>query len=383
MSASHAKRIFIVAGEESGDQLGVKLMRALRASAPDVSFSGIGGKAMMEEGLAPLFSMDDIAVMGFLPVLQRLPLLLRRIAQTAEAVVAQQPDVLVLIDSPDFTHRVAQIVRKADPKIKIINYVSPTVWAWRPGRAKKMRAYVDHLLALLPFEPQAHVDLGGPLCTYVGHPLMERLADLRPNEAEAVQRQTPRLLLLPGSRRSEVTRLLPVFRETVALLVNTIGPVEILLPAVDRLAVLITKQVRDWPVPVKILRGEADKYAAFRTARAALAASGTVTLELALAQVPFVAAYKVNSVEAMIARRVVRLSSVILPNIILGENVVPEFLQEDCTAQNLSAALVPLMRGDVARDVQLAAFDHVDELMQVPAGESPSGLAAKIVLATV
>ncbi len=383
MSGLARTNIFIVAGEESGDQLGFKLMRAVRARAPDVCFSGIGGKAMMGEGLSPLFPMDDIAVMGFLPVLARLPLLFKRIAQTAEAIIAQKPDVLVIIDSPDFTHRVARIVRKADPKIPIINYVSPTVWAWRPGRAKKMRAYVDHLLALLPFEPQAHLGLGGPLCTYVGHPLIERLGDLRPNAAETAQRALPRLLLLPGSRRSEVARLMPIFRQTVALLVNTIGPVEVLLPAVDRLADVITKQVRDWPVPVKVLRGETEKYAAFRSSRAALAASGTVTLELALAQVPFVAAYKVNPVEAMITRRVVRLSSVILPNIILGENVVPEFLQEDCTAVNLSSALVPLMRGDVARDVQLTAFDHVNELMQVPAGESPSGLAAKIVLAAV
>lgn len=383
MSGLARTQIFIIAGEESGDQLGCKLMRAMRTHAPDVCFSGVGGKAMVGEGLNPLFPMDDIAVMGFLPVLARLPLLLKRIAQTAEAVIAQKPAVLVIIDSPDFTHRVAKIVRKADPKIPIINYVSPTVWAWRPGRAGKMRAYVDHLLALLPFEPQAHLELGGPQCTYVGHPLIERLAELRPNASENAQRALPRLLLLPGSRRSEVARLMPVFRETLALLVNSIGPVEVLLPAVDRLADVITKQVRDWPVPVKVLRGEAEKYAAFRTARAALAASGTVTLELALAQVPFVAAYKVNPAEAMIVRRVVRLSSVILPNIVLGENVVPEFLQEDCTAQNLSAALVALMRGDIARDIQLTAFDHVDELMQLPAGENPSSLAASIVLAAV
>ena len=383
MSGLARTQIFIIAGEESGDQLGCKLMRAMRTHAHDVCFSGVGGKAMVGEGLNPLFPMDDIAVMGFLPVLARLPLLLKRIAQTAEAVIAQKPAVLVIIDSPDFTHRVAKIVRKADPKIPIINYVSPTVWAWRPGRAGKMRAYVDHLLALLPFEPQAHLELGGPQCTYVGHPLIERLAELRPNASENAQRALPRLLLLPGSRRSEVARLMPVFRETLALLVNSIGPVEVLLPAVDRLADVITKQVRDWPVPVKVLRGEAEKYAAFRTARAALAASGTVTLELALAQVPFVAAYKVNPAEAMIVRRVVRLSSVILPNIVLGENVVPEFLQEDCTAQNLSAALVALMRGDIARDIQLTAFDHVDELMQLPAGENPSSLAASIVLAAV
>ena len=380
MSEHATLRIFIVAGEESGDQLGFKLMQALRAKAPGVNFSGVGGKAMTHEGLSSLFAIDDIAVMGFLPVFARLPLLLKRIAQTAEAVVAQKPDVLVIIDSPDFTHRVARIVRKADPKIPIINYVSPTVWAWRPGRAKKMRAYVDHLLALLPFEPRAHDELGGPPCTYVGHPLIERYADLRPNDAERIEREKPRLLILPGSRRSEVSRLLPIFREAIALLVNHIGPIEAMLPAVDRLADDITRQTRDWPIPVTILRGEAEKWRAFRTARAALAASGTVTLELALSQIPMVTAYKVNPVEAAIARRVVRLPSVILPNIILGENVVPEFLQENCTPQKISEALIPLMQRDAARAIQLTAFDRVEDLMRLSGDATPSEKAAEIVL---
>lgn len=380
MSERSPLRIFIVAGEESGDQLGFKLMQALRAKAPGAQFSGVGGKAMTQEGLASLFAMDDIAVMGFLPVFGRLPLLLKRIAQTAEAIVAQKPDALVIIDSPDFTHRVARIVRKADPKIPIINYVSPTVWAWRPGRAKKMRAYVDHLLALLPFEPRAHEELGGPPCTYVGHPLIERFADLHPNDAENLEREKPRLLILPGSRRSEVSRLLPVFREAIALIVNRIGPIEAFLPAVDRLADDITRQTRDWPIPVKILRGETEKWRAFRTARAALAASGTVTLELALSQIPMVTAYKVNPVEAAIARRVVRLPSVILPNIILGERVVPEFLQENCTPQKISDALVPLMQGGAARAAQLSALDQVEHLMRLSGDATPSEKAAEIVL---
>ena len=380
MTAPARTNIFIVAGEESGDQLGFKLMRALRDKAPGVQFSGVGGKAMTREGLTSLFALDDIAVMGFLPVFARLPLLLKRISQTAEAIVAQKPDVLVIIDSPDFTHRVARIVRKAYPHIPIINYVSPTVWAWRPGRAKKMRAYVDHLLALLPFEPRAHEELGGPPCTYIGHPLIERFADLRPNDAEMLERDKPRLLILPGSRRSEVTRLLPIFRDAIALLVNRIGPIEALLPAVDRLADDITRQTRDWPVPVQILRGEADKWRAFRSARAALAASGTVTLELALAHIPMVTAYKVNALEAAFARRVVRVPSVILPNLILGENVVPEFLQENCTPKNLSEALIPLMQGGAERTAQIDAFHRVDQLMMLADHEAPSQKAAEIVL---
>jgi lipid-A-disaccharide synthase len=232
----------------------------------------------------------------------------------------------------------------------------------------------------LPFEPRAHEELGGPPCTYVGHPLIERYADLRANDAEKIEREKPRLLILPGSRRSEVSRLLPIFREAIALLVNRIGPIEALLPAVDRLADDITRQTRDWPIPVKILRGEPEKWRAFRTARAALAASGTVTLELTLSQIPMVTAYKVNPVEAAIARRVVRLPSVILPNIILGEKVVPEFLQENCTPQKISEALIPLIQGDVGRAVQLNAFDQVEDLMRLSGDATPSEKAADIVL---
>ncbi|HXE23622.1 MAG TPA: lipid-A-disaccharide synthase, partial [Roseiarcus sp.] len=179
-------RVALVAGEHSGDQLGDKLMRALReARAGDVAFSGVGGEAMEAEGLRSLFPISDIAVMGILPVLARLPTLIKRIRATAAAIVADKPDALVIIDSPDFTHRVARRVRAALPSLPIVDYVSPSVWAWRPGRAKAMRAYVDCVLALLPFEPEAYRRLGGPRCVYVGHPLIERLADLRPNEDEA------------------------------------------------------------------------------------------------------------------------------------------------------------------------------------------------------
>ena len=374
-------KIGIVAGEESGDQLGFKLMQALRARAPDVEFIGVGGKAMCAQGLRSLFEIGDISVMGFVPVIRRLPLLLRRISETAQALVAQKPDVLVIIDSPDFTHRVAKKVRKAAPSVPIIDYVSPTVWAWRPGRARKMRGYVDHLLALLPFEPQAHADLGGPPTTYVGHPLMERLGEYRPADGDdARDGKPPKLLILPGSRRSEISRLLPVFGDALQKVTAGVGEVEAVLPAVDRYADEIAAAVAKWPVRPAILRGEAEKLAAFRSARAALAASGTVTLELALAGVPMVAGYKVNAIEAMIARRVLQVSSVLLPNIILGRNAVPEFLQEDCTPENLAGALAPLLTGGAERDAQLAALTQIDEAMRVPGAESPSAKAADIVL---
>lgn len=211
--------VYLVAGEESGDQLGFKLMRALReATGGAVAFRGVGGRAMEEEGLQSLFPMSDVAVMGFLPVIRRLPQLLARIRQVADDIIASPPDVLVIIDSPDFTHRVAKRVRAALPHLPVVDYVSPTVWAWRPGRAPRMRAYVDHLLALLPFEPEAHQRLGGPPCTYVGHPLIERTAEMRPPADNPGLRDAspPTLLVLPGSRRSEIERLSDDFGGAVA-----------------------------------------------------------------------------------------------------------------------------------------------------------------------
>ena len=212
------KTIWLVAGEDSGDQLGAKLMRALRAAEPGIVFGGVGGAAMAEEGLASLFPLDDGAVMGYLPVLARARTLLRRIRETASAVVRARPDVLVIVDSPGFTHAVAQRVRKAAPGIPIVDYVSPSVWAWRPWRAKGMRGFIDHVMALLPFEPDAHLRLGGPPCTYVGHPLIERFPELRPSGAESRRREAVpySLVVLPGSRRAEIDRLMPVFGRVLA-----------------------------------------------------------------------------------------------------------------------------------------------------------------------
>ena len=373
-------RVFIVAGEHSGDHLGAGLLAALRGRVPALDVAGVGGEAMMRQGLVPLFPLSDIAVMGFVPVLARLPDLLRRIRQTAEAAVAARPDVLVIVDSPDFTHRVARRVRALAPAIPIVDYVSPTVWAWRPGRAPAMRAYVDHLLALLPFEPEAHRRLGGPPCSYVGHPLIERLDSLRPNPAEARARERPTLLVLPGSRRSEIRRLTAVFGAAVARVARAVPGLDIVLPAVTDLADDIRARVADWPVAPRVVTGEAAKLAAFRTARAALAASGTVTLELALAGVPMAVAYRVSPFETWL-RFVVKVPSIVLPNLILGENAIPEFLQQACTAEALSAALVPLLGDTPERAAQCAAFARLDAAMRIAPGSTPSAEAASRVLA--
>lgn len=381
MSAPSSRTIWLVAGEDSGDQLGAKLMRALRAAAPDLAFGGVGGEAMTEAGFTSLFPLDDVAVMGYLPVLARARTLLRRIRETAEAAVRARPDVLVIIDSPGFTHAVAKRVRKAAPGIPIIDYVSPSVWAWRPWRAKGMRPFIDHVMALLPFEPDAHLRLGGPPCTYVGHPLIERLSELRPNDPELGSREAQpySLAVLPGSRRSEIERLMPVFGQVLAQVGRTL-PIEASLPAVTRHRALIERLAADWPVPVRIVTGEAPKYAAFRGARAALAASGTVTLELALAGVPMVVAYKVSRAEEFIARRLIQVPSIVLPNLILAENAMPEFVQADCTPARLAEALQPLLSGGAARDAQLAALARIDGRMRLAAADTPSRAAARIVL---
>ena len=379
------RRIFLIATEESGDRLGAGLMKVLRQRLGDaVQFDGVGGRAMAREGLTSLFPIEQLSIVGLSAVVLQLPKLLRLIRQTTDAVIAAGPDILVIIDSPDFTHRVARKVRSRSPSIPIVDYVSPTVWAWRPGRARAMVSYVDHVLALLPFEPAAYERLRGPLCSYVGHPLTEQIGLLRPNADELARRnaEPPVLLVLPGSRRSEVRRHMAVFGETLARLQSDGVAFEAVLPTMPHLEAAVRDGVKGWKVAPNIVIGEQDKRAAFRTARAALAKSGTVTLELALSGVPMVAAYRTGGVEAWILLRLIKVQSVILANLVLGENIVPEFLQADCTPDNLARALRPLLGDTPERTRQLEAFGKLDAIMAT-AKATPSVGAADIVLATM
>jgi lipid-A-disaccharide synthase len=376
------RTIWIVSGEESGDQLGAKLMRALKArlGADSLTWGGVGGHAMTAEGLESLFPLEDIAVMGFTAVVARLPTILKRIRLAADAVVAANPDLLVIIDSPDFTHRVAKAVRRRAPHIKVVDYVSPSVWAWRPGRAKAMRAYVDHLLALLPFEPEAHRRLGGPPTTYVGHPLIERLDEIRPRGGErtAIGGRPTKLLVLPGSRRSEVSRLMEPFGAALGLLKQQFPhPFEVTIPAVAHLKDEIAERAKNWPVAPTLVHGEAAKWAAFRSADAALAASGTVTLELGLSGVPMVVGYRVSKPEEVL-KYVIKAPSIVLTNLVLGENVIPELIQWDCTPEKLAAALLPLLGDTPERQIQLAALQRLDDTMRI-GDDTPSERAARIV----
>jgi lipid-A-disaccharide synthase len=374
--------IAIVAGESSGDQLGSRLIENIVLStSQSITFIGVGGPLMVQSGLQSLFPMSDIAVNGLIPVIKKLPTLLRRISQTARAIIEAKPACVVLIDAQDFNKKVAKAVRKALPHVPIIGYVSPTVWAWRPGRAKKIRPLFNKLMAVLPFEPEVHQRLGGPETIYVGHPLMERSDDWisSTEEASNLAKQPYKLLVLPGSRQGEISRLLPVFGEAVGVLAKTFPNLEVVLPAVDHLRAEIEIATSLWPIRPKLVVGESEKWHAFRTARAALAASGTVTLELALAKVPTVVAYRVSYIEGEIARRMIKVDFASLPNIILGRELMKEFIERGWTGVELAASLVPLLRDGDLRDAQLKAFDEVRTAMSVSHG-SPSAMAAAIVL---
>lgn len=386
---SAGRKIFLIATEESGDRLGAGLMKVLRQRLGDaVQFEGVGGRAMAREGLTSLFPIEELSIVGLAAVVRQLPKILRLIRDTATAVSDAPTDMLVVIDSPDFTHRVARRVRARDPSIPIVDYVSPSVWAWRPGRARAMRRYVDHVLALLPFEPAAYRRLHGPPCSYVGHPLTEQIGSLRPNTEEQARRdaEPPVLLVLPGSRRSEIRHHMAVFGEALGRLRAESVAFELILPTMPHLLEAVREGVerwqKDWQVEPRIVVGEKDKRAAFRIARAALAKSGTVTLELALSGVPMVAAYRAGRAEAFIVLRAINVSTVILANLVIGENVVPEFVQNDCTPDKLSSALREVLVDSEMRRRQLDAFAKIDTIMS-SGGVSPSVRAADTVLATM
>lgn len=378
--------IFVVAGEHSGDALGGKLMAELNERLPNrIRYLGVGGAEMASQGLISQYPLADVAVMGPINILKALPRIRKRVFHTVDAAIAADPDIVVIIDSPEFTHPIAKRIRKRRPDIPIIDYVSPSVWAWRPGRAKKMAPYVDHLLALLPFEPGAHKRLGGPDCTYVGHPLIERLGWLNALETDslttrlALDAEKPILVVLPGSRRSEVRVLMEPFGGTIKKLIEAGITPEVIIPAVEDLRDDIKQAAASWPVEPHIITGQDDKFRAFRLADAALAASGTVTLELAMAGTPMVVGYLVDGLAANL-RFLVNVPSIVLANLVLDDPVFPEFIQENCTPENLSETLLPLFSDTPARQTQLAGLARIPEKMARTDGQAPSAVAADVVL---
>lgn len=379
-------RIFLVAGEPSGDRLGGALMAGLRQLLPQVSFDGIGGPQMQAQGLTSRFPMDELSVMGLAEVLPKYRHLKRRIAQTASWVAETQPDLLITIDSPDFCLRVARRV-KAVSTIRTVHYVAPTVWAWRPGRAAKMARMIDQVLALFPFEPP-YMQAAGMDCDFVGHPVV---AEPQASAAEiAAFRDSqglgaaPVLLVLPGSRVSEVTRLAPIFGAALQPVLSAHPDQRVVVPAAAPVADLVRSLTADWPGnPVIVDPGQlppeaaaAQKRAAFGTAALALAASGTVSLELAAAQTPMVIAYKLHWLSWMIMRRMVRLDTVTLVNLVSETRTVPECLGPDCTPDLIAARL-----DEVRKHPQAQAEAMRLTMERLGQGGEPPGLrAARAVL---
>ncbi len=368
--------IYIIAGEESGDKLGSALMSALKEQTP-CSFSGVGGALMAQQGVKSLFDMDDIAVMGFSAVMARLPKILKRINETAKAVIEAKPDILILIDSPDFTHRVAKKVRAVYPDLPIIDYICPSVWAWRPKRAEKMAAYITHVLAILPFEPEVLKKLRGPEATYIGHPLV---SEITPRATSSFsQKETKTVLLLPGSRMGEVKRLLPVFFETVSDLVTRQKNIEFILPAVPRLKKIIEKEVQRSSLPIDVVSKPEDKKTAFERADVALTASGTVCLELALYNIPMISTYKLDPIARQF-RFLVKIWTANLPNLIVDYPAVPEFIDEFVRSALLYRLLDRLLQDGPERNVQQEAFKKMRFIFSQDNQQSLNERAASVIL---
>jgi len=378
--------IYLVAGEASGDLLGASVMSALLEECDgNVRFIGVGGPEMISLGLHSLFPMEELSIMGVAEVIPRLPQLVKRINQTVSDIILQKPSAVVTIDSPDFCFRVAGKVKRKAPEIALIHYVAPSVWAWRPGRARKISNFLDHLLTLLPFEPPLFEKEGLP-ATFVGHPAVEGGADQGDGKTFRNQHQidpsTPLVAVLPGSRRGEIKRLMPVFGETIDRMKALHPGIEVVIPTIDSRLEQVQEQAELWQTPVTVITGKKNKFDAFAAADVALAASGTVALELALASTPAIIAYRVNRVTSWLARRLIKVRYVSLVNIILNKEAVPEFIQENCTPEHLTPALEALLIDAQCRTVM--QHDYLDAVEQLKvAVVSPGKMAATAILNSI
>jgi lipid-A-disaccharide synthase len=371
--------VYLLAGEHSGDVLGARLMIALRRARPGLDFTGIGGPRMQAEGLTSLFPMHELAVMGLLEVLPRVRHLRRRLRQTVADIAARRPDILVTIDSPGFALRVLKQVRGAG--IRRVHYVAPQVWAWREHRVREFPGLWDRLLCLLPFEVAFFAGHGLP-AAFVGHPVLESGADLgdaaRFRATHGLAADAPILVLMPGSRRSEAPKLLPVFGATLDVLSRRVPNIVAVVPVAAAVAETVRRAAAGWRVPTVIVTELQDKHDAYAAASAALTKSGTSTLELALAGVPMAVTYRVNPLTAAIARRLIRVPHVAMVNLLAGRAVVPELLQEDCTPDKLAATVLALLGDAGMAAAQRAAFEDVVASLVPPAGRPSDAAAAEV-----
>ena len=377
------KTLMLVCGEPSGDQLGAQLMAAIRALAGDsVKITGVGGPAMAREGLKSLFPLDTTAVMGLREVVPAIPAILRRVRQAKDFALKTRPDAVVLIDSPDFTHRIARAIRKADPGLKTVNYVAPQVWASRAYRARAMAGYFDLVLALFPFEVPFFRKYGLK-AVFVGHPVIERRVRMTGGDALrarlGIAPDAPLLAMLPGSRSSEIRQMFPAFRAVAEILAKKIPGLVTIIPTVPHVAARVREKTGHWLTPLHIVESEADKFSAFDAADVALAASGTVTAELALSRTPSVVFYIVGGLTYALANWLYNSRFFALPNILLDREAIPEFKQEKATPEILAAEVEKLFQDKTAHAAQVAAMD--DFAHRLGEGEeAPSLRAARVLL---
>ena len=376
--------IYLVAGEASGDVLGSRLMAALKQARPGMTFAGVAGPRMMAEGMDSLFPIADLAVMGLVEILPRLRTLRRRMLSVVADIAARRPDVVVTVDSPGFGLHVLR--RVAPLGVKRVQYVAPQVWAWREHRVKRFPGLWDELLCLLPFE-EAYFARHGLAARFVGHPVLQSGADTgdasRFRSRHGLSAEAPVVILMPGSRRSEAPRLLPVFGRTIGLLAAQQPDIAPVIPVSQAVAELVQAAALDWPVRPIIVTDVADKHDAYAAAAAALTKSGTSTLELALAGVPMAVTYRVNAVSAVMARRMIRVQHVAMVNLLAGRAAVPELLQEDCNPATLCAAVLSLLRDPAVAAAQRAAYAEVVAGLRPPGGGEPATQAAAAVLRLV
>ncbi len=376
-------QIFLLAGEASGDIIGGRLMQALRRchDGAGLTFFGVGGPRMRDQGLKSLFPMDELSLMGFAEVLPHLPRLMRRLSQTKRQIIERQPDMVLTIDSPGFSLRLQERLKGED--LIRVQYVAPQVWAWRKKRAATLGAKIDHLLTLLPFEPP-FFERHGLDCSFVGHPIVEETGG-RGNGARFRRRyqlpeDSPVICLLPGSRMTEIRAHMPVLKDTVTNLWRHYPRLKLILPTLPSLVPVIKDMVADWSIAPLILEERADRFDAYAASSLAIAASGTVTLELALAQTPHITIYKTGWVTAWLARRMINVAHVNLVNLILNRPAVPELLQEDCNAERIVSSALNLMGDQQFHLDQRTALDEVVSVLRGAGSEDPSVKAARCVL---
>ncbi len=374
----------LVAGEPSGDALGAGLMAALkRQITSPIEFQGVGGPMMTAVGLESLFPMSDLSIMGIAEVLPQIPKILGRLRQTAEMVERNRPDIVVTIDSPGFNFRLAKRLHPLRKSIgfKIVHMVAPSVWVYRPGRARKIAPLFDHLLALLPFEPP-YFEKEGLACTFIGHPVVEARVPLdagaKFRSDHNIDQKDKVLCVLAGSRHSETSRLLPVFGEAVKKLVAKNPNLKIVVPTVSTVVESVTDAIKDWPGKPVLVEGTETRFAAFAASDAAVAASGTVALELSLVGVPMVVAYRLHPITHWIAKRLVRIDQANLVNIVLGKVVVPELLQNDCTPEKIVREIDLLFEGGESCTRQIEAGREAMAMMG-QGGDAPSDRAASVI----